>query len=295
MNDVDRRFLPGSIKIRAEHKGSNLMLEILLIVVGIIALLVVLLWVGLQIKFAPFSPFPQQAGATETVALPAELPAPVERFYRKLYGDKIPVYTSAIITGWAEVRPAGPVAIPARFRFTHIAGQGYRHYIEAGLFGLPMLQVDEHYLDEHALGITPFGVDEGNKVDQGANLGLWAESVWLPAIYLTDPRVHWEPVDDQTAILVVPFGTGQDHFVVRFDPETGLIDWFESMRYHNQASAFTVLWLTHSLEWDTLNGIPTNTVGAAIWMDDGKPWAVFRVQDIVYNVDVNEYIRAKGP
>ncbi len=44
-----------------------------------------------------------------------------------------------------------------------------------------------------------------------------------------------------------------------------------------------------------LNGQLTNTIGAAIWMDDGKPWAVFTVEDIVFNVDVKEYIRQKGP
>jgi hypothetical protein len=29
-------------------------------------------------------------------------------------------------------------------------------------------------------------------------------------------------------------------------------------------------------------------------MDDGKPWAVFTVENAVYDVDVQEYIRAKG-
>ena len=79
-----------------------------------------------------------------------------------------------------------------------------------------------------------------------------------------------------------------------FDPDTGLVSWFESMRYHGEASTSQVLWLNQSLEWSLRDGKPFSTVGAAIWMDDGKPWAVFTVEDVVYNVDVSEYIRAKG-
>lgn len=271
------------------------MLEVLLGAVALLALVVLLGWVGLQFRPAPFAPFPQASGAVQTIPLPHNLPAPVARFYQKIYGSTIPVITSAVITGHADVRPAGPVSFPARFRFTHEMGQGYRHYIEAGLFGLPMMQVDERYLDGHALGITPFGVDEGDKVDQAANLGMWAETIWMPAVFLTDPRVHWQAMDENTALLTVPFKEGQDRFVVRFNPETGLVDWFESMRYHNQASATQVLWLNAAKEWRELNGVMTNTAGAAIWMDDGKPWATFYVEDIRFNVDVKEYVRAKGP
>jgi hypothetical protein len=271
------------------------LLRIVLIILGVIVGLVVLIGIGLQVQPASFPPFPQKSGEIRTVPLPSGLPAPVERFYRKIYGDKVPVIESAVITGKVTVRPVGPVAFPGRFRITHLAGQAYRHYIEAGLFAIPMFQVNERYVDGKSLFESPFGTtDNDPKVNQGANLGLWSESVWLPSIFITDLRVHWEPIDDQTALLVVPFEATQEKYVVRFDPQTSLITYFESMRYHAAESQAKTLWLNQSVEWGTINGQPLMKVGAAIWMDDGKPWAVFTVEDVVYNVDVKDYLLAKG-
>lgn len=264
-----------------------------IVVIGMVFVLVAG-WVGLQIRPAPFPAFPQASGQTETMPLPQNLPAPVTRFFKTVYGDTVPVIKSAVISGWADVRPGGPAFIPARFRFTHVAGQGYRHYIEAGLFGLPMMQVNERYLDGKGYGETPFGIDQGDKVDSAANLGMWAETIWMPSVFVTDPRVQWEALDDNTALLKVPMNDRQQSFVVRFNSETGLIEWFESMRYHNQASLSKTLWLNNAVEWTDLNGVKTNTAGAAVWMDDGNPWAVFHVQEMRFNVDVNEYIRASG-
>jgi hypothetical protein len=36
-------------------------------------------------------------------------------------------------------------------------------------------------------------------------------------------------------------------------------------------------------------------VSAATWFDEGTPWAVFSIEDIRTNVDVEQYIEAKGP
>jgi len=268
------------------------------LIAAILVALIVLLWLGLSIKPKPFAPFPSQGTAPEMIPLPAGLPTPVKRFYRAVYGpvygDHIPVITSAVITGRGVMRPMGPIRFPARFRFTHQAGQGYRHYIEATLFGLPIMKVNERYLDGAGRLELPFGVEEGAKINQGGNLGLWAESAWFPAVYLTDPRVRWEAVDEVTAVLVVPYGDGEERLIARFDPDTGLLTWLESMRYHGESSTFKVLWMNHAVEWGEVAGQMMMRRGAAIWMDDGKPWAVFTVEDVVYNADVSEYIRAKG-
>lgn len=233
----------------------------------------------------------------EMIPVPDGLPEPVDRFYRTVYGDEMPVIKSAVFTGKAKVRPFGPITFPARFRFTHIAGQSYRHYIEATFFGIPLFKVNEGYVDGISWYEIPMAgsLENDPKVNQGANLGMWAETLWMPSVFLTNPRARWEPVDEVTAVLVVPFGkTEQDRFVVRFDPDTGLVTYMESMRYHGAESTQKTLWLNESREWGTKDGKLYLKTGAAIWMDDGKPWAIFTVEDVVYNVDLSEYILAKG-
>ena len=263
---------------------------------GVLVLVLFVGWLGFQIEPSPFPDYPEaQPASIETVALPAGLPAPVERFYRKMYGDRIPVVTSAVLTGRARVRPAGPIYLPARYRFTHVAGQDYRHYIEVCWFGTPILRINERYVDGESLAEIPIiGTDSGPKMEWSANQGMWAETWQFPALFLTDPRVRWEPLDAETALLVVPFKETEQSFVVRFDPASGLPTWSETMRYKGSASAEKTLWLTHADAWAELDGVLTNTVGSATWIDDGQPWATFRLEDLRLDVDVDEYVRGRG-
>jgi hypothetical protein len=226
--------------------------------------------------------------------MPGGLPSPVERFYRALYGQSLPHITSAVVSGRARLRISG-LTFPARFRFSYIAGQSYRHYIEATIFGLPVMKVNEHYLEGHSRLELPFGVVEHEpKVDQAANLGLWGESIWLPAICLTDPRASWLPVDQDTALLRVPFGQEEQTFLVRFDPRSGLLSHLEAMRYRDASDEAKTLWINEVHEWRQVAGHTAAAVASVTWFDQGKPWAVFTVEQLVYNVDLDGYIRNRG-
>jgi hypothetical protein len=251
-------------------------------------------YLGMKIQPQPLPEFPLPSSEMQAVPLPPGLPAPVERFYRETYGGEVPLIESAVISGRTTLRMFG-LTLPGRFRFIHTAGQGYRHYMEATWFGIPIMKVHETYLDGESRLELPFGVvDSEPKVNQAANLGLWAESMWFPALFVTDPRVRWQAVDDETAVLVVPFGDREEKFFVRFDPESGMLREMEAMRYKDADSESKTLWTCEALEWMDINGTPTLKRGALTWFDDGYPWAVFDTQEIVLNTDVSSYIRERG-
>jgi hypothetical protein len=272
-------------------------MKILIIILCILAILLFIGWLGLKIKPAPFSPYPEKAPELKTIPLPAGLPAPVERFYKTIYGDQIPVIETVVAKGRAFISPFG-VELPARFLFVHNAGRDYRHYFEATWFGMPIMKVNERYLDGKSLFELPVRapIDNDASTNQAANLAVWAEAAWFPSIWITDPRVRWEPVDENTALLYVPFEGKEENFVMRFNPETGLLDSMEAMRYRDPGpQAKKILWITRNVTAKKIEGTQLDTVGTATWLDQGVPWATFTLEEVNYNVDVSEYIRQKGP
>jgi hypothetical protein len=250
-------------------------------------------WIGLRVKPSPFPNYLAPNATLETVPLPANLPAPVTRFYRELYGERVPLVTSAVISGRARMKLFG-LDFPARFRFVHEAGKAYRHYFEVTVFGLAIFKVNEHFVDGHAKLELPVGVQSGALIDQAANLALWAEAASFPALFVTDPRVRWSAIDGSSAVLSVPFGDELERFVVRFDPRTGLLESLEAMRYRDVGDISKHLWIARNRDWRTLDGVRLATTGTATWLDQGGPWATFTTEQIVLNADVRTYVRTDG-
>lgn len=263
-------------------------MKLLTTVLIIFAGIVLIGWLGLQVPSGRFEELSTADHEAAVAPLPGGLPAPVAAFYETVYGSDIPVIESGVISGRGTMRIKG-ITMPVRWQFSYRSGQDYRHDIVTTWFGMPILRVKEYYYQGVSRLELPFGVSEGPKVDQGANLGLWAEMIWMPSVWLTDPRVSWEGLDPDTAVLKVPFGEDSQRFIVRFDPDTHLIRWMESMRYKGEESRDKVLWMNQAREWNELAGFQNPTEVALIWMDEGTPWAQLSVEEIVYNLDTSEY------
>jgi hypothetical protein len=58
------------------------------------------------------------------------------------------------------------------------------------------------------------------------------------------------------------------------------------MRYKGKDSADKTLWINEAVQWGEVDGSMTAVVSAATWFDEGSPWAVFELEELVYNVDV---------
>jgi hypothetical protein len=106
--------------------------------------------------------------------------------------------------------------------------------------------------------------------------------------------VRWEAIDDTSARLAVPFGEDEDSFTVTFDPQTGLICELEALRYRDAADDAKTGWLNEPLAWRAFHGIKIPSHASVTWKDQGVPWSEWMIEDIVYNVDVSEYIKAAG-
>jgi hypothetical protein len=254
--------------------------------IGGVAGLAALAWAGARVQ-PPRFPSPEwESRPLRTVALPAGLPRPVARYAETVFGDSIPVVETALIIGRVDM-VIGGIPCKGRFKFFHQAGAAYYHEIQITWFGLPLITVDEQYKDGQAIMHLPFAqIENDERTNRSANLGLWAEAIWLPSIWFIDDRVRWIAVDDSTARLVVPDAAEEERLTMAFDARTSLVTRLSTLRYAASDDPSRHPWTNSVGEWGEMNGVRIPLAASTRW-DDDKPWAVWTVDDVIYNLDVS--------
>ncbi|MFN8530844.1 MAG: DUF6544 family protein [Anaerolineae bacterium] len=270
-------------------------MQILMLILGITAGLIALVWLGLQVSANRF-PRLEVSPVTEFVPVPDSLPDPVRRFAHAVYGDQTPVVQMAIVQGRASLAPFG-LPMPTRFRFYYDAARSsHYHDIQTTWFTLTFMRIHERNLSGHTmLDLGPIGhVEDQPKTNSAGIQGYWSEVLaWVPAIPLIDARVRWEAVDATTARLYLPGLDDAEAFTVTFDPDTGLIATLDTMRYQSEDKADRWAWHNRAHSWTALDGTPTMTQASTQW-NTMTPWAQWRVEQVALNVDVSARLAVFG-
>lgn len=256
-------------------------------VAGGLAVLAGIGWAGLQVAPANLPPPADEPQDLGMLDVPDDLPAPVRRYFQVATGGQLPRIESLV--GYGRGRANFGIWLPLRYRLAHRPGYAFERYMEVTWFGLPVLKAIDRYVD--GKGMTgPMGNEAtGPAVDQGANMILWAEAPLMPSLWITDPRISWEAVDDTTARLIFPFGAQEDELTVHFDPESGLVRRISALRYRD-AQTGKVPWHVDFLSWKTANGVRLPERIAVIWDDQGEPWSYWDFEDVYWNVDISHVL-----
>jgi hypothetical protein len=270
----------------------NGIFTVIISIIGIAVIFLGIIWLGFQIEPKSFSPHPEKTNDAGTVDVPPDIPALVKRYYDAAAGSMVPVIKSAVVWGKAKLRING-IWMPVRFKAYYLPGQAFIRYLEVTWFGKTVLTVSDSCINgEGVLKIEGLlnKRETGEKIDQGQNLAMWGESVFMPSVFFTNTSASWETVDDKTMRLVIPYGQQNDSLDFKFDLKTGLISQIWAMRYKGQNEEKTP-WMIDITEWMTSHYIKVPSRFSLTWEDEGSPWSYWTVEDVEYNVEISEMLK----
>lgn len=183
--------------------------------------------------------------------------------------------------------------MPVRFKAYYLPGQADLRYLEVTWFGKTILKVSDSYINGEGVmkieGLLNMN-ETGEKIDQGQNLAMWGETVFMPSVVIADTRARWEAADNETTRLVIPYGEQNDSLIFKFDPKTDLVSNVSAQRYRGQEEGKTS-WMIEFTEWKNFHSVKIPVNYAVIWEDEGSPWSYWTVEGAEYNIDVTQMLK----
>lgn len=253
-------------------------------------------YIGFIVVPRPFRPHPAPAQPGAPRPFRDGLPEPVEKHFLDTLGATPPEMQSAVVWGRGKISIRG-VWLPLRFKAWYRAGEAYARRFEITWFQRPVLRGRDALV--HGEGLVEIGdnLETGARTDLGQTLELWAGMLWLPAVFVHDPRAAWEAVDAHCARLHVPFGAKKETLEAHFDPLSGRMTDLTGMHYADPnedqdegEEAGKEPWRVDLLGWKRINDLLVPSQVDIAWGESGSPWVYWDVDGIVYNVNVSDQL-----
>lgn len=224
----------------------------------------------------------QPVTGTFTYEQLADLPAPVQRYFRFALPDGYPLITSARLRhggqikvgeNWQDIQgeeyfTINPPGYVWRGRMSIATGVDYYVQGEGGLFvGI--------------LGAIPVVDATGENYNQGELMRLVTELTVFPTALLPSDALRWLPVDETHARLLFKDHKVEIDVLVEFADDGRIIS-FEGERYRDTA---TEAWGGYCAEYHEMNGVQVPTYFEAAWKPEGRdePYVRFKITEIEYN------------
>lgn len=207
----------------------------------------------------------------------ADLPAPVQRYFRAVLTDGQPIVTAVRLTQIGTFNLGTSADQWKPFTATQdfeTARPGFVWNATIMMFpGFPVRVVDaftagKGLLRPTLLGLYAMGTQEGKgEIARGELLRHFAESVWFPTALLPSQGVVWQAVDDTSAQATATDGPISVTMLFRFEKE-GLISSIYVAGRATKVGEATVLmpWECRMSNYQTRSGMRIPLTGEALYL-----------------------------
>lgn len=212
----------------------------------------------------------------------ANLPAPVQRYFRAVLADGQPMVAAVSIeqTGKFNMREAAARWMP----FTSIQRVVTRRPgfdWDARITFIPGVQIrvhDAYVVGEGILHAAVFGLISMANLHDRAELGrgelmrFLAEAVWYPTALLPSQGIHWKSMDDLSALATLKDGDLAITLLFRFSSE-GLIDTVRA-EARGRTPGVSMPWQCRVWNYSIRDGMRVPLEAEAAWMtlEGAKPY-----------------------
>lgn len=238
-------------------------------------------WAGLKVPPGPFAPPVGDGDDLGMVALPDDLPDPVQRYYRAL--ALFPRVQSVYVSGRGRLLVAGRVWAPVRWRLYLEPGRQFCWDIELAWMGQPVLGGEAKITGGTAELTTAGQTFTGQAIHKAEHTVLWIYTLaFCPTALFTLPSVSWEPVESSVARLHFPqFDSAAPPFTLFFDPASSALERVHTERFDNRFGFYRPYKVTFGPRRSMAGTSLTNQIGAA-W--GGDFYVHMNVEEVRYNI-----------